>query len=85
MLPSASTRNIRHASRLPDDDVASGLDDILLTSVTWEEHLTSTKKVLGQLLAAKCSFNFTKCIFVAVRQEFLGVSIDSTGIRPTPF
>ena len=70
--------------RLPDDDVASWLDDILIASFTWGEHLTSMIKVLSRLLAAGLSVNFAKCIFGAARQEFLGMIIDSTGIRPAP-
>ena len=36
VLPSALTRIARNALRLPDDDVASWLDDILIASATWE-------------------------------------------------
>ena len=78
------TRIIRHTSRLPDDGVASWLDDILIASVTWEEHLTLTLKVLIRLLGAGRSVNFAKCIFGAARQEFLGMIVDSSGIRPSP-
>ena len=35
VLPSAFTRIVQYALRLPDDDVASWLDDILIASVTW--------------------------------------------------
>ena len=82
VLPSAFTSIVQNTLRLPDDDVASWLDDILIASVTWDEHLTSIIKVLSRLLAAGLSVNFAKCIFGAARQEFLGMIIDSTGIRP---
>ena len=78
------TRVIRHTSRLPDDDVASWLDDIVIASVTWEEHLALTLKVLIRLLGAGRSVNFAKYIFGAARQEFLGMIIDSSSIRPSP-
>ena len=84
VLPSAFTRIVRNALRLPDDDVASWLDDIVIASVTWDEHLTSTVKVLSRLLAAGLSVNFAKYIFGAAIQEFLGMIIDSTSIRPAP-
>ena len=84
MLPSALIRIIRHTPRLPDDNVASWLDDILMANVTREEHLTFTLKVLSRLLGAGLSVNFAKCIFGVVRQEFLGMIIDSSGIRPSP-
>ena len=83
-LSSALTRIIRHTPSLPNDDVASWLDDVLIASVTWLEHLTSTLKVSSRFLAAGLSVNFAKCIFGAGRQEFLGMTIDSSGIRPSP-
>ena len=83
VLLSAFTRIVRNALRLPDDAVASWLDNILIASVTWDEHLTSIMKVLSRLLAAGLSVNFAKCIFGEARQEFLGMVIDSMGIRPT--
>ena len=58
VLPSAFTCIVRNALRLPDDDVASWLDGILIASVTWEEHLTSIVKVLSRLLATGLSVNF---------------------------
>ena len=84
VLPSAFTRIVQNALRLPDDDVASWLNDILIASLTWDEHLTSTVKVLSPLLAACLSVNFAKYIFGAAIQEFLGMIIDSTSIRPAP-
>ena len=72
-LPSAFTRIVQNTLRLPDEDVASWLDDILIASVTWEEHLTSIIKLLSRLLAAGLSVNFTKYIFGAARQKFLGI------------
>ena len=84
MLPSAFTRITRHPPRLPDDNVASWLDDILIASVTWEEHLSSTLKVLNRLLGASLAVDFANCIFGAAREEFLGMIIDNTGIRVFP-
>ena len=41
--------------------------------------------MLSRLLGAGLSVNFAKCIFGAERQEeFLGMMIDSSGIRPSP-
>ena len=56
---------------LQNDDDASWLYGILITSVTWEKHLTSTLKVPRRLLAAERLFSFAE-VFVAARQEFLG-------------
>ena len=35
-------------------------------------------------MTADFSVNFAKCIFAAASQEFLGMMIDSTGMRPAP-
>lgn len=58
--------------------------DILIASDTWEEHLATLTIVLTRLQAASLSVNFAKCIFGAASQEFLGMIIDSTGLRPAP-
>ena len=62
----------------------SWLDDILIASTTWEEHLATLTLVLTRLLAAGLSVNFAKCIFGSSSQEFLGMIIDSTGLHPAP-
>eukprot|EP00903_Cladosiphon_okamuranus_P006352 g6222.t1 len=66
------------------EGVFSWLDDILIASDTWEEHLATLTLVMTRLLKAGLSGNFEKCIFGAASQEFLGMVIDSTGIRPAP-
>ncbi|CAB1118123.1 unnamed protein product [Ectocarpus sp. CCAP 1310/34] len=64
--------------------VFSWLDDILIASDTWEEHLVTLTLVLNRLLAAGRSVNFAKCIFGAASQEFLGMIIESTDLYPAP-
>lgn len=83
VLPAAFTRRVKTAlGHL--DDAFSWLDDILIASSTWETHLATLTTVLNRLLAAGLSVNFAKCIFGASSQEFLGMVIDSTGIRSAP-
>ena len=83
ILPAAFTRRVKTALG-GIDGVFSWLDDILIASETWEEHLTTLTLVLNRLLAAGLSVNFAKCIFGAASQEFLGMIIDCTGMRPAP-
>ncbi|CAB1104547.1 unnamed protein product [Ectocarpus sp. CCAP 1310/34] len=64
--------------------VFSWLDDILIASGTWKEHLATLTLVLNRLLAAGLSVTFAKCIFGAASQEFLGMIIDSTGLYTAP-
>lgn len=83
VLPAAFTRRVKTAlGHLAG--VFSWLDDILIASDTWEEHIATLTTVLTRLLAAGLSVNFAKCIFGAACQEFLGMIIDATGIRPAP-
>ena len=83
VLPAAFSRRVKSALG-HIDGVFSWLDDILIASSTWEEHLATITLVFTRLLAAGLSVNFAKCIFGAASQEFLGMIIDSTGIRPSP-
>ncbi|CAB1108851.1 unnamed protein product [Ectocarpus sp. CCAP 1310/34] len=83
VLPAAFTRRVKSAlGHLAG--VFSWLDDILIASDSWEEHLATLTLVLNRLLAAGLSVNFAKCIFGAASQEFLGMIIDSTGLYPAP-
>lgn len=75
-MPAAFSRRVKSAF--------SWLDDILIASDTWEEHLATITLVLTRLLKTGLSVNFAKCIFGAASQEFLGMIIDSTGIRSAP-
>ena len=84
ILPSAFTRVIQGALGPLNEDVCSWLDDILIASATWEEHLQTLSVVLSRLLAAGLSVNFAKCVFGAASQEFLGMVIASSGLRPAP-
>ena len=83
VLPAAFSRRVKSAlGNL--EGVFSWLDDILIASSTWEEHLATLTLVLTRLRAAGLSVNFAKCIFGAASQEFLGMIIDSTGLHPAP-
>ena len=81
-LPSAFTRTVRTAIAPPNDDIVSWLDDILVSSFTLEDHLATVQTVLRKLCTAGLSVNFAKCNFAASHQEFLGMVVDSTGLRP---
>lgn len=83
VLPSAFTRTVKTALGYLKD-VHSWLDDILIASETWEEHLATLSVVLKRLQDAGLSVNFAKCIFGAASMEFLGMVIDSSGIYPAP-
>ena len=84
VLPAAFTRVVKGALAPPLPGVESWLDDILIASYDWDEHLATLREVFTRLLRARLSVNFAKCIFGVPSQEFLGMIIDCTGIRPVP-
>ena len=81
VLPAAFTRMVKTALVPPEEAVVSWLDDILITTSTWEEHLDTIHRVFRKLRTAGLSVNFAKCKFAASAQEFLGMMVDINGIR----
>ena len=59
------------------------LDDILVTSPSEEEHLSSLKQVLTRLQEAGLRLNRRKCQFLVPSVTYLGYKIDSEGLHPT--
>uniref|UniRef100_A0A0G4I6I2 Integrase catalytic domain-containing protein n=1 Tax=Chromera velia CCMP2878 TaxID=1169474 RepID=A0A0G4I6I2_9ALVE len=60
------------------------LDDILVASFSFEEHLTHIRKTLDQLRTSSCKLSFVKCSWVQISLFYLGHIVDTTGIRPNP-
>ena len=55
------------------------LDDILIFSQTWEEHLHHIRQVLQTLWRHKLCANLEKCTFVMTQVQYLGYIIDERG------
>uniref|UniRef100_A0A8P4KK44 ribonuclease H n=1 Tax=Dicentrarchus labrax TaxID=13489 RepID=A0A8P4KK44_DICLA len=64
------------------DFAAAYLDDIVIYSTTWEEHLEHLNAVLDRLHAAGLTINSSKCVFAAAETKYLGHSIGNGVIRP---
>lgn len=71
------------------DRVVSGLpgvtayvDDILVYSNTWEEHVERLKALFTRLLEASLTLNLDKCVFGAPTVKYLGHDVGAGGIRP---
>ncbi|UYV63748.1 hypothetical protein LAZ67_2005487, partial [Cordylochernes scorpioides] len=58
------------------------LDDIVVYSVTFEEHLERLSKVLSCLQQAGLTINPDKCLFGSTRIKILGHVVDKDGIQP---
>lgn len=60
------------------------LDDIMIFSETWEEHLRRVDQVLTRLAEAKLMLKWSKCKFFCNSTQFLGHVVDASGVRPDP-
>jgi len=63
-----------------DDFVVAYLDDILIFSKDYDQHVEHVKKVLAKLLEAKLWIKLTKCEFHRHSVRFLGFIISREGI-----
>lgn len=67
-----------------EDKVWAYLDDIVICSSTWEEHVTLIEKVMNILHSAKLTINVDKCQFARASLKYLGYVIDKKGLRTDP-
>ena len=66
-----------------DDFVVNYLDDILIGSDTWEEHVQHVGEVLDRLAHAGFTLRPKKCHVGVRRVDFLGYVVDAEGYRPS--
>jgi hypothetical protein len=60
------------------------IDDILIYSRTWEEHLEHIKKVFEKLREINMKVKLKKCKFGEREVEYLGHIVGSNGLKPDP-
>lgn len=60
------------------------LDDIVLFSSTFEEHMQTLNHVLARLRDVGLRLKRSKCRFLQQRTEYLGHIVSSEGVRPDP-
>jgi len=60
------------------------LDDILIFSQSWEEHLHHIRQVLQTLWQYKLCANLEKCTFGMTQVQYLGYVIDEQGVHVDP-
>ena len=63
--------------------VGSYIDDIVIYSDSWEEHLRTLKELFGRLRRARITAQPTTCLLGATRMEFLGYQIGGYVITPS--
>ena len=60
------------------------IDDIILFSTTFDDHLTTIREVFDALTKANLKIKPSKCTFVRPELNFLGHVISANGISPNP-
>jgi transposase InsO family protein len=60
------------------------IDDILIFTETFEEHLEVLAKVLKRLIAADLRVKLPKCEFARTQCQYLGHVLNSQGVMPNP-
>ena len=58
------------------------LDDIVIYSKTWEDHLHHSRDVFNRLEEAHLTVKMKKCVFAAKDCVYLGFRIGQGGVRP---
>ena len=64
------------------DSVFIYLDDILVVSATFQEHLHDVGRVLNRLREAGLRLKPAKCVFATSKVEYLGFTISAAGVQP---
>ena len=67
-----------------NDDVDAYVDNIIIYSKSFDEHMHTLDEVLNLAGQANLSLRSDKCEFAKPEMEFLGFLIDGQKIRPTP-
>ncbi len=60
------------------------LDDVIIFSASWDEHLAHTERVLARLAAKKLLIKLTKCKFARHELLFLGHIVSAQGVKVNP-
>ena len=68
-----------------EDFTSAYLDDLVIFSVTWEEHIQQIKQVLDQLRDADLTAKPKKCKFAMTECVYLGHIVGNGVIRPEVF
>ena len=65
-------------------NVFAYLDDIIICTETFSEHLDRLEVVLKKLLKAGLAINLEKSELCCTRVRYLGLLLDAAGLRPDP-
>ncbi|KAK7912657.1 hypothetical protein WMY93_012868 [Mugilogobius chulae] len=80
--PATFQRLMDQVLRDSSDFAGAYLDDIVIYSSSWKEHMDHLRTVLNHLQAAGLTVNPAKCVFGASQTEYLGHVIGGGELRP---
>ena len=60
------------------------LDDLIIFSVSWEEHLAGIRKVFARLQEVELTAKPSKCVFGANKCKYLGHIVGNGVVEPDP-
>ena len=60
------------------------LDDFLIYSKSYKEHVVHVSKVLERIIDSKLAVNLKKCVFHTETLEFLGYQVSRRGVNMCP-
>ena len=69
-------------SGLPAERILAYMDDIVIFTKTFEEHLQSIETVFERMKESNIALKLSKCIFASHKVDFLGFELSNSGIRP---
>ena len=69
-------------SGLPTNRILAYMDDIVIFSRNFDQHIKDIEAVFNRLRDANISLKASKCVFAARRVDFLGYDLSSEGIKP---
>ena len=69
-------------SGLPPDLIVAYLDDAVIFSTTFEQHMADLRLVLERFRTAKITLRPDKCTFGCTEINFLGYNLSERGIKP---
>ena len=67
---------------LPSDRILAYMDDIVIFSTTFDEHLKNLEQVFQRLSHSGISLKLSKCIFASEKVDFLGFELSQNGLTP---
>lgn len=69
-------------SGLPAESILAYMDDIVIFSKTFKEHVQSLERVFERMQESNIVLKLSKCIFASQKVDFLGFKLSISGIRP---